>query len=172
MSRLMPRIPIVQPGTLMKAATSASVSHGKAFSGSAAPVDAFRSERATGRKEGDLVRVILQYLALIHVPAWRSNTGAVSTVYKGRKRFIRFGFPGVSDILGIVPPSGRLLALEVKSPTGRVTEAQLRFLQQVNAAGGLGFVARSLAAVEERLGPAGLYTLEFKNALGLEATPP
>jgi hypothetical protein len=49
---------------------------------------------------------------------------------------------GVSDILGII--GGRPLAIEVKSKTGRLTEHQREFLSFWRAAGGVGFVARSV----------------------------
>lgn len=56
---------------------------------------------------------------------------------------------GVADILGIW--QGRPLAIEVKTKTGRVSPHQKEFIQQWNAAGGLGFVARSLEDVKNEL---------------------
>lgn len=109
----------------------------------------------TGSTEQDTVRAILQLLALHKIPSWRINTGAT----KIDKRFIRFGAVGMSDIIGIWPadddwvgPHGGFLAIEVKSKTGVVTPAQHAFLDQVNAAGGKGFVARSLDDVKRELG--------------------
>lgn len=49
---------------------------------------------------------------------------------------------GVSDILGIY--SNRLLAIEVKSKTGRLTRWQTIFLDDVKRNGGIAFVARSV----------------------------
>jgi len=60
------------------------------------------------------------------------------------------GYPGVADILGCY--KGRMLAIELKSPTGKATPDQERFLQNVKDAGGLAFVARSLDDVIEGLG--------------------
>jgi hypothetical protein len=88
----------------------------------------------------------------MRVVAWRTNVGAVSTSYKGRSRFVRFGFPGLSDVIGLMPGSGRLFACEVKSATGKVTPAQQDFLAQVTTAGGKAFVARSVADVQRALG--------------------
>jgi len=110
-------------------------------------------------RETDTVRAILQFLALHHIPAWRVNTGAA----KIGGRFLRFGSPGMSDILGIRVVHatslmkrpilvGRLLAIEVKTATGRVTPAQQAFLTLVNAHGGLAFVARSVEDVRKELG--------------------
>ena len=100
-------------------------------------------------KEGDTVRAILDFLALHGIPAGRMNTGAM----KIGSRFIRFGWVGMSDIIGIIPSTGQFLAIEVKSPTGKPTLAQLDFLGTINESQGIGFVARSVADVIEVLGP-------------------
>lgn len=57
---------------------------------------------------------------------------------------------GVSDILGVLP-NGRALAIEVKRPGGKPTEAQQLFLHEVNRAGGLAFTASSVDEVEAYL---------------------
>lgn len=72
-------------------------------------------------------------------------------LYDGRP--VKTGPPGISDQLGwtrraIRPEDvGRTLAIftavECKTDTGRVTPEQQAFLDAVNAAGGLGLVARS-----------------------------
>lgn len=49
---------------------------------------------------------------------------------------------GSSDLIGW-GPGGRFVALEVKTPTGRVTPEQRQFLDAVTAAGGIGEVVRS-----------------------------
>jgi len=56
---------------------------------------------------------------------------------------------GVSDIIGIY--KGRFLAIEVKTPKGKVTEAQRAFIDRVNKEGGIAFVARSVEDVIEKL---------------------
>src|SRR3990167_1003349 len=111
-------------------------------------------------REQDTVAAILQLLHAHRIPAWRINTGA--TTIGGR--FIRFGTVGMSDIVGIVPrvvtrlsgagvpdDGGRFLAIEVKRAQGLVTPAQQRFLDQVTAAGGTAFVARSVDDVARAL---------------------
>lgn len=60
------------------------------------------------------------------------------------------GHPGVSDILGCY--QGRMIAIELKSPTGKATPDQIRFIQNVNDAGGIGFVAKSIDEVINGLG--------------------
>jgi penicillin-binding protein-related factor A (putative recombinase) len=59
------------------------------------------------------------------------------------------GYPGVADILGCY--KGRMIAIELKSPKGKATPDQERFLQNVNDAGGIGFVARTIDEVIEGL---------------------
>lgn len=56
-------------------------------------------------------------------------------------RFVRFGWPGCSDVLGMLR-DGRLLAVECKSPTGRLRPEQAAFLERIRAACGVGFMAR------------------------------
>lgn len=53
--------------------------------------------------------------------------------------------PGATDLLFIVAPRGRWLALEVKTGAGRSTLAQTRFAEMVNRFGGIARVVRSRA---------------------------
>ena len=63
------------------------------------------------------------------------------------------GEKGISDIIGC--HNGRFLAIEIKTERGRVTPHQQRFIDRVNAAGGIGFVARSIEDVTYHLGIGG-----------------
>ena len=65
-------------------------------------------------------------------------------------RFIRFGWPGCSDVLGQLR-DGRFLAVECKSPTGRLRPEQTVFLERINGAGGVAFVARDCRDVMREL---------------------
>lgn len=60
------------------------------------------------------------------------------------------GEKGVSDIIGC--KDGRMIAIEIKTPGGKVTSHQQRFIDRVNEAGGVAFVARSIEDVIEGLG--------------------
>ena len=52
---------------------------------------------------------------------------------------------GVSDIIiGVIPPSGRFLAIEVKRPGGKPLAEQQQLLDTISEAGGLAFVACSV----------------------------
>ncbi|TXG80121.1 MAG: VRR-NUC domain-containing protein [Thermomicrobiales bacterium] len=122
------------------------------YAGSAIPVaaPARKNERP---KAAALVEC---YKALRHHPAvaWagRFNSGAMS-INEGRpgRRFVRFSdVPGLSDLLGQLR-DGRLIACEVKSPDGRLSESQAQFLERVRLAGGVAFVARNAAYVMREL---------------------
>jgi penicillin-binding protein-related factor A (putative recombinase) len=58
--------------------------------------------------------------------------------------------PGVPDIIGCF--KGRMIGIEIKSEKGVVSEYQKEFIENINRAGGLAFVARSLEDVIEGLG--------------------
>ena len=100
--------------------------------------------------EHQIQTACLQYLAVCPQVAWaeRINTGAVKIpVPGGKDRFVRYGFPGCSDILGQMK-DGRVLAIEVKSAVGRATEAQDAFLKRVATYGGVSGVVRSTAQLQ------------------------
>jgi hypothetical protein len=65
-------------------------------------------------------------------------------------RYIPSHTRGVSDIIGVLP-GGRFLAIEVKRPGGKPTPEQLDFIDRVNEAGGLAFVAHSIDEVSSCL---------------------
>ncbi len=72
------------------------------------------------------------------------NSGAGNLVRKGgQSQWIRFGFAGQPDIMGMLK-GGRLLAVEVKRPSGKVTPEQAEFLAKASTNGGCAFVARSI----------------------------
>ena len=103
------------------------------------------------KPETALIRQCLDILRLHRVAAWRMNTGAVSAEYKGRSRFIRFGPKGMSDILGIMWPSGRFLAIETKAGNNKLTPEQDEFQRQVREAGGYAWTIRDVAELQRRL---------------------
>lgn len=67
-------------------------------------------------------------------------------VYDAKRKVFRSNnnphkIKGVSDILAVI--EGRTIAIEVKSQKGSLSDEQRVFLAQVNANGGVAFVARS-----------------------------
>lgn len=77
------------------------------------------------------------------VVVWRNNIG--SAVMRGGFR-VAFGVggPGGADLLGLTH-TGRFVAIEVKTPTGRVSDAQLDFAGVVCRLNGIHLVMRSVA---------------------------
>jgi hypothetical protein len=118
-----------------------------------AAVDMFGMETPTKRPPNDrpeaaALAEVLRALRNHDAVAWaeRQNSGAA----KVGNRFIRFGWPGCSDILGMMR-NGRFLAVEVKGPTGRASPEQTLFLARVSAGGGVAFVARNCKDVHLHL---------------------
>jgi hypothetical protein len=100
-----------------------------------------------GQKENIVLSQCLKYLEVLQIYHWRNNTGAL----KIGRRFIRFGFPGSSDILGILP-DGRFLAIECKREKGgRLSEAQKDFISRINANGGVAMCVHSLDELQENM---------------------
>lgn len=88
----------------------------------------------------------LRFLQLHNIFCWRNNTGAT----KIGSRFIRFGYAGSSDILGILP-NGKFLAVECKREKGgRLSEKQKIFLDTINKNGGFAICVNSLLELEKR----------------------
>lgn len=108
-------------------------------------------------KEAGLYTPILQLLALRGVKAWRNNVGAVRIgTATERPRYVRFGFPGLSDIVGVLPLSptwqaGRALFCEVKGARGKLSLEQQAFLLDMSNQGALCICARSIDDVSAAL---------------------
>lgn len=67
----------------------------------------------------------------------------------GSGAWISSTLPGIADILGVQRGTGKMLAIEVKTPTGRTSPQQEAFLARVNAMGGIGLVAKCVEDVAE-----------------------
>jgi hypothetical protein len=106
--------------------------------------------------ETDLMRSIL--IAISGLPGalfTRRNVGVFRTL-DGRK--VSVGLPGQSDITGIY--RGRCVEIEVKTPSGRLSNHQKAWRLAVERAGGVFVCARSpadaldaLAAIDAQSGP-------------------
>ena len=125
--------------------------------------------------ETAILRSILDYLAARHVLAFRMQTGADMREYKGKKRRVRYGVPGMADILAFaadilafatvkinpslncklllpaLPIRSLTIWIEVKSATGKQSELQKSFQRQVEEHGHLYVLARSIEDVEAAL---------------------
>ena len=90
------------------------------------------------QSEAEITRAIRSTLRGLSVVHWKQWQGPMSQP------------KGVSDILGIW--QGRLLAIEVKTRTGKVSQYQQDFIDTINREGGIAFVARSVDDVIDGLG--------------------
>jgi hypothetical protein len=110
------------------------------------------SSREASEKE--IENSILQWLSLNGIYAWKvNNVGVFDPIRKVyRKAHSPYIRKGIADILGILP-DGRLLAIEVKSASGRLSPEQKDFLMTINQKGGLGIMARSLTHVMQHVQP-------------------
>ena len=86
---------------------------------------------------------------------WRNSTGTASHLnpHTNRTTTVRYGLAvGSSDLVGILSPAGRFIALEIKTATGRVRPEQAQWLALVRSRGGFAAVVRSVdearAAIE------------------------
>ena len=102
-----------------------------------------RERPRSGGSETDLVRNILAALTLEPlVAAWRNQTG--------RRAGMNFGLGvGSADIIAIVGPSGRMLALEAKVASGRQSPAQVAWARVVESVGGFYAICHSVAEARQ-----------------------
>ena len=98
-----------------------------------------QTPRINDRKEAAALVEVLKALRAHPAVSWaeRQNTGSARI----GGQFVRFGWPGCADVLGQLR-DGRFLAVEVKGPTGKLRPEQAVFLERINGAGGVGFMAR------------------------------
>ena len=84
------------------------------------------------------IRIALSEYATV----FRANVGSGVT-YDGRH--FDTGLPkGFSDLFGFRHSDGRIFFIEVKTPKGRVSEAQKNFITQMRSCGAIAGVARSV----------------------------
>ena len=104
-------------------------------------------------KEGPVVKAVMEYLALMQIPNWRINSGALKDEHG---RLVKFGAKGMSDIYAI-GPAGISIWIECKRPEGgKLSEAQGEFLDCINRNGGIGIVVNSIESLEDQLKEAGV----------------
>lgn len=97
--------------------------------------------------EKDIQKSILDYLKARRIFCWKEHSGGI---YKpDGSGYIPLGLKGKADILGIY--KGKMLAVEVKRPSGRLSADQEYFLKRVRENGGIAIVAHSIDDVEKVL---------------------
>lgn len=97
--------------------------------------------------ESSIQAKILSWLETTGLIHWRQNSGKIFV----RKRLINLGPDGVSDIIIILPPNGRIMCMEVKSAKGTLRPVQKEFRQRIQSVGGWYCVVRSLQDAQKEL---------------------
>lgn len=122
--------------------------------------------KRTKRREIEIQRAILQYLAACRIVAWQNTTGAGVRIGAGGNPYkVRFGVPGQPDLEGLIPRKltglqwAIPLFIEVKRP-GEIPkphqEQRMRLLRDADA---LVFVATCIEDVARALDAAGVKRL-------------
>lgn len=95
---------------------------------------------------GLMFRVRETLVASGHVLLWRNNVGFDA------ERRVKYGLGlGSADLVGLLVPSGRFFAIEVKTPVGRLRKEQRLWLDVVRKNGGFAAVVRSTDGAVEAL---------------------
>jgi hypothetical protein len=102
--------------------------------------------------EGKIKAACLRYMERLGITMWNNPSGCVRVA---PDRWIHFGKKGSADIIGLIPPDGKFLAVETKAPDGRLSPEQREFLEMIKRQGGLAIVARSWRDIEAALLEAG-----------------
>jgi hypothetical protein len=108
------------------------------------------------RKESDLVAAVIAYLNSRGAFAWRNNAAVIPIPGK-KRRAIHVGRAGLPDVIGTMPArrdgwdTGRLIAVECKSPGQQPTALQAATHAELRKRGALVITAWSLKDVEEAL---------------------
>jgi hypothetical protein len=98
--------------------------------------------------EQGIQRAILDYLRWRGIPCYKHQNAGIM---KRDGSYIPTHTRGVSDIIGCIPKTGRFLAIEVKRPGGKPSPEQQQFIDMINGAGGLAFLAMSVEDVISKL---------------------
>lgn len=90
----------------------------------------------------ELVNLVVMELCKVDgVRAFKMNVGMGRTM---SGNLVRFGFKGLTDIIGIKAPKGRWFAFDVKIGSDHLTQEQKAFIYMIRAHGGFGGEVRSL----------------------------
>lgn len=101
--------------------------------------------------EKNIQDTICQYLALKKYFFWRSNNLPAFDKKTGRVwNMPKYSMNGIPDII-VIGEIGQFIGLEIKSKTGKQSEAQKLFQQKCEKQGAEYFLVRSLKEVQEIL---------------------
>lgn len=84
-----------------------------------------------------------------HGRIWSQDTPGLAYTRDGTP--FKSGVKGASDLIGLLNPTGRMIAVEVKTGAGKLTKEQRAFGAMVEAMGGIFVCARSVEDIANRL---------------------
>ena len=114
---------------------------------------------------------ILTYLDAHGFSAWGQPNRGEYDPKTGKWRPYSNARRGVADILGVLRTDGRFLGVEVKAGTDRPRPEQTQFLNELQAAGGLAFIAYSFAGFVQSFQRRGLHTMATAAAASIPPGP-
>ena len=83
---------------------------------------------------------ILSFLFSHGVFAWRNNTQGVLNPRSYTRRSATK--TGIADILSVLPATGRIMAIEIKTGADRMSDVQIGFKANIEKMGGIYIIAR------------------------------
>lgn len=98
-------------------------------------------------------RLLLQVLIRLSqagVMCWPHPSGTF--VIPGTRKRIVVGRKGQADLLAVLPPSGHLVGIEIKTGSGRQTKEQRDWQAALQAVGGTYLVVRHISDLDDILG--------------------
>lgn len=101
-------------------------------------------------RESEILKHCMLAAAECGATVFRNSRGMFLTLDGKRKTRAGLEAAGAADLIGWTH-DGKFLAIECKAEKGRPSEAQIKFLSLVNAAGGIGFIAKSADDVKKHL---------------------
>src|SRR5579864_3470333 len=126
------------------------------------------------RPERDVLASVLSLLKARGIFALRMNVGGVRASYRGKERYVRFGVPGMADVLALprigaqyrveevssftwrIDSRPSAVWIECKSSTGKQSQAQREFQATVEAEGHQYIVVHSASELNDWLQARGI----------------
>lgn len=97
--------------------------------------------------EGAVKKECMAVMEALSLVCWRMNTGAMKT----EDRYVRFGTPGMADIIGLLP-DGRFLGVECKRRHGgKQSDDQEDFQEDIEGSKGVYILVHSAGELVDKL---------------------
>lgn len=81
-----------------------------------------------------------------NIRVWQNASGVAKSM--DDERVIKYGLNGSADIIGIIAPLGKFLAVEIKTGKARQSIQQIKFQEMITTRGGIYILARSISDLD------------------------